>query len=184
MPVLMHDTAKAIDAYLQLVKVNPDDTDAEFALAKLYEDANNYSESQEVSWQSLGLRSEICRRTAGQRQAIKVKAAHSQSRARPSEQSVEPCHPSSITRKKRARSCTALGMPYQQLNKPEDALRNFQQALRFAEDWRSAWHRHQPAPDGPDPGRHGQFHRLPSPVGQKRLRWIARLGIRTGSFKI
>ena len=39
---IMHDTAKAIAAYENLTKVNPDDIDAQFKLAKLYEAANNF----------------------------------------------------------------------------------------------------------------------------------------------
>ena len=44
--VIMNDTAKAIAAYENLTKVNPDDTDAQLALASLYEQANNYDEAR------------------------------------------------------------------------------------------------------------------------------------------
>ncbi len=44
--VIMNDTAKAIAAYENLTKVNPDDSDAQLALASLYEQANNYDEAR------------------------------------------------------------------------------------------------------------------------------------------
>jgi len=44
--VIMNDTAKAISAYESLTKVNPDDTDAQLALAGLYEQVSNYDEAR------------------------------------------------------------------------------------------------------------------------------------------
>ena len=55
---IMHDTAKAIAAYENLTKVNPDDTDAQFALASLYEKIGNFDEGQEASGQSVDGRSQ------------------------------------------------------------------------------------------------------------------------------
>ncbi len=44
---ILHDNDKAIAAYQQLLKINPDDTETQFALAKLYEDAANYAEAKQ-----------------------------------------------------------------------------------------------------------------------------------------
>lgn len=44
---LMNDTAKAVAAYENLTKVKPDDIDAQFALAKLYEDSGNYDAARD-----------------------------------------------------------------------------------------------------------------------------------------
>src|ERR1017187_2067940 len=44
--VIMNDTAKAISAYESLTKVNPDDNDAQLALAGLYQQASNYDEAR------------------------------------------------------------------------------------------------------------------------------------------
>jgi eukaryotic-like serine/threonine-protein kinase len=45
--VVMNDTAKAITAYENLTKVHPDDTDAQLALAEIYEkQAHNYEEAR------------------------------------------------------------------------------------------------------------------------------------------
>ena len=42
----MNDTAKAIAAYEKLTQGNPDDTDAQLALAGLYEQVSNYDEAR------------------------------------------------------------------------------------------------------------------------------------------
>ena len=44
--VIMNDTAKAIAAYEKLTKANPDDADAQLALAGLYEQISNYDEAR------------------------------------------------------------------------------------------------------------------------------------------
>jgi len=44
--VIMNDTAKAISAYESLTKVNPDDNDAQLALAGLYQQVSNYDEAR------------------------------------------------------------------------------------------------------------------------------------------
>lgn len=44
--VIINDTAKAISAYEKLTKSNPDDADAQLALAGLYEQASNYEEAR------------------------------------------------------------------------------------------------------------------------------------------
>ncbi len=41
-----HDNAKAISAYQELAKINPDDPQIQFQLAKLYENAGNYDEAK------------------------------------------------------------------------------------------------------------------------------------------
>jgi serine/threonine protein kinase/tetratricopeptide (TPR) repeat protein len=44
--MIINDKAKAISAYEKLTKGNPDDADAQFALAGLYEEASNYEEAR------------------------------------------------------------------------------------------------------------------------------------------
>ncbi len=44
--VIMNDTDKAITAYEKLTQVNPDDVDAQLALAELYERVSNYDEAR------------------------------------------------------------------------------------------------------------------------------------------
>ena len=44
--VIMNDTAKAISAYEKLTQGNPDDTDAQLALAQLYEQVSNHDEAR------------------------------------------------------------------------------------------------------------------------------------------
>ena len=63
---LTHDSAKAIAAYEQLLKVNPEDSDVQFALANLYEDAGNYDQAKKYLPQPSFLRSQLCCRVAGQ----------------------------------------------------------------------------------------------------------------------
>ena len=126
---LMHDTAKAIDAYLQLVKVNPDDTDAEFALAKLYEDAGNYTEAKKYLGKVLASDPKFVAALLASGR-VDIKSGDSQSALDPLNQALSLAIQFDNQEEKGA-ILQALGVAYQQLNKPEDALRNFQQALEI-----------------------------------------------------
>jgi len=126
---LMHDTAKAIDAYLQLVKVNPDDTDAEFALAKLYEDAGNYNEAKKYLGKVLASDPKFVAALLASGR-VDIKSGDSQSAIDPLNKALSLAIQFDNQEEKGA-ILQALGVAYQQLNKPEDALRNFQQALEI-----------------------------------------------------
>ena len=89
---IMHDTAKAIAAYENLTKVNPDDTDAQFALAKLYEDANNYAEAKKYLAKVLASDPKFVAALLASGR-VDIKSRRSASRARSAEQGTEPGHP-------------------------------------------------------------------------------------------
>ncbi len=126
---LMHDTAKAIDAYLQLVKVNPDDTDAEFALAKLYEDANNYNEAKKYLGKVLASDPKFVAALLAIGR-VDIKSGDPQSAIDPLNKALSLAIQFDNQEEKGA-ILQALGIAYQRLNKPEDALRNYQQALEI-----------------------------------------------------
>ncbi|HUK73930.1 MAG TPA: tetratricopeptide repeat protein [Candidatus Bathyarchaeia archaeon] len=126
---IRHDTAKAIAAYEQLVKVNPDDTDTQFALARLYEDSGNYDQAKKY----------LAKVLAADPKNVQALLASGRVdiRSGDSQASLEPLNTALSlaiqfgNEQQKGNALQALGVAYQRLNKPDDALRNFQQALEI-----------------------------------------------------
>ncbi len=126
---IVHDTQKAIAAYQELAKVNPDDTDVQFALAKLYEDASNYGEAKKYLAKVLASDPKyVAALLASGR--VDIKSGDSQSALDPLNQALSLAIQFDNEEEKGS-ILQALGIAYQRLNKPEDALRNYQQALEI-----------------------------------------------------
>jgi tetratricopeptide (TPR) repeat protein len=124
---LMHDTAKAIAAYQELVKVNPDDTDAEFALAKLYEDSANYDQAKKYLARLLTSDpNNVTALLASGR--VDIRSGDPQAALDPLNKAMSLAIQFD-NQEQKGSILHALGVSYQHLNKPEDALRNFNQAL-------------------------------------------------------
>ncbi len=124
---IMHDPAKAIAAYEQLAKVNPDDTDAQFALAKLYEDSGNFDEAKKYLAKVLKADPNyVLALLASGR--VDIRSGDSQAALDPLNKALSLTIQFDNEEQKGA-VLQALGVAYQTLNKPEDALRNFNQAL-------------------------------------------------------
>jgi tetratricopeptide (TPR) repeat protein len=126
---MLHDTAKAIAAYEQLAKVNPDDTDAQFALAKLYEDSNNFDQAKKYLKQVLASDPDYV--------AVLLASGRVDIKSGDPQASLDPLNKALSlaiqfdNQEEKGGILQALGIAYQQLNKPDDALRNFQQALEI-----------------------------------------------------
>ena len=126
---LTHDNAKAIAAYEQLVKVNPDDSDAEFALAKLYQASANFPEAKKYLAKLLASDPNYVAAllTSGQ---VDIMSGDSQTALDPLNKALSLAIQFDNQQQKGS-ILQALGVAYQRLNKPEDALRNFNQALEI-----------------------------------------------------
>ncbi len=126
---ILHDTAKAIAAYEELAKVNPDDTDAQFALAKLYEQANNYEQAQKYLSKVLASDPKYVAAlyVSGR---VEIKANDPQAALNPLNQALSLAIQFD-NQEQKGDILQALGAAYRDLNKPDDALRNFQQALEI-----------------------------------------------------
>ena len=126
---ILHDPAKAIAAYEQLAKVNPDDTDTQFALAKLYEDSGNYDQAKKYLAKLLKADPNYVQALLASGR-VDIKSGDAQG-------SLDPLNKAlSLTiqfdnQEQKGNVLQALGNAYQRLNKPEDALGNFKQALEI-----------------------------------------------------
>ena len=126
---ILHDTAKAIAAYEQLAKVNPDDTDAQFALAQLYEQSSNFDQAKKYLKQVLASDpSNVAALLASGR--VDIKSGDPQSALDPLNKALSLAIQFD-NQEEKGGILQALGIAYEQLNKPDDALRNFQQALEI-----------------------------------------------------
>ncbi len=126
---IMHDPTKAIAAYEQLAKVNPDNTDAQFALAKLYEDSSDFAQAKKSLAKVLASDpNNIEALLASGR--VDIKSGDSQSALEP----LNKAYSLSVrfdNQEQKGAILHALGVAYQRMNKPEDALRNYEQALEI-----------------------------------------------------
>lgn len=118
---------EAIKDYENLAKVSPDNADVQTALARLYEDTGDYAKSDEYHRKLLSSNpKDIAAMLATGRVALK--------RGDP-QSSLDPLNRAlslSIQMnndEERGTSLHLLGVAYRMLNKPEEALRNFQDAL-------------------------------------------------------
>jgi len=126
---LMHDPAKAIAAYEQLAKVNPDDAETQFALAKLYEDSGNYDQAKKYLAKLLASDPKNVQALLASGR-VDIRSGDSQSSLNPLNTALSLA----ITfgnEEQKGDAYQALGNAYQNLNKPEDALNSFNQALEI-----------------------------------------------------
>ncbi len=126
---IMHDPAKAIAAYEQLAKVNPDDAQTQFALAKLYEDSGNLDQAKKYLSQVLKSDPNFVQALLASGR-VDIKSGDSQAALDPLNKAL------SLTiqfdnQEQKGSVLQALGIAYQRLNKPDDALQNFKQALEL-----------------------------------------------------
>ncbi len=126
---LTHDGAKAIAAYEQLLKVNPDDSDVQFALANLYEDAGNYDQAKKYLHTLLASDPNyVAALLASGR--VDIRSGDAQAALDPLNKALSLAIQFDNQQQKGA-ILQALGIAYQRLNKLDDALRNFNQALEI-----------------------------------------------------
>jgi tetratricopeptide (TPR) repeat protein len=124
---LTHDTAKAIAAYEQLVKVNPDDSDAQFALATLYEETGNYEQAKKYLSKLLASDPNYTAALLASGR-VDILSGDAQGGLDPLNKALSLAIQFDNQQQKGA-VLQALGVAYQRLNKLDDALRNFNQAL-------------------------------------------------------
>jgi tetratricopeptide (TPR) repeat protein len=118
---------KAIDAYQQLLASNPSDTDVQFELAKLYEQAEDFDAAkQRLAVVLAADPKSVEALLAGGRVAIKSGDDNGGldylSRALPLATELD-------NQEEKASILQAMGIAYDALNRPDDALRNYQESL-------------------------------------------------------
>ena len=126
---IMKDNAKGIEAYENLAKSMPDNTDVQFALGSVYEDSGNLQKAADHYEKVLSAdKKNINALLAKGRLAIKNGDAQA---------SLEPLNQALSlavqvdNQEQKALILLAMGIAYRVLNKPEEALRNYQQSLEI-----------------------------------------------------
>ena len=126
-----NNTQKAIDAYQQLSAANPSDTEVQFALARLYEQNNDFAAAkQRLAAVLASDPKNVAALLASGR--VDIKSGDSSGgldylgRALPLATELD-------NQEERAAILQATGIAYGRLNRPDDALRNYQESLAIKE---------------------------------------------------
>ena len=126
---ITNDTTKAIVAYENLTKLSPDDTDAQSALARLYENTGNYDAARKRLSQILAVDPKNIKalRASGR---VDIEAGNSQAALEPLTKALNLATLSGNEEDKGS-ILFFIGAAYHDLNKLPEALANFQQSLEI-----------------------------------------------------
>jgi len=124
---IMNQPDKAIEAYQNITKANPDDADAQFALAGLYEDAHNFDEARKhlAKVRTADGKNVYALLASGR---VEVKAQNPQAGL----EYLNPAYSLATqldNEEVKASIEQAMGVAYLQMGKLDEALRNMQDAL-------------------------------------------------------
>jgi len=120
---------KAIEAYENLAKISPDDTNVCSALGALYEDTGDFSKASEHYQKVLAANpKDIASLLATGR--VDIKSGDSRASLDPLNRALSLAIQVD-NQEQKALILQALGIAYSDLNKPEEALRNYQQSLEI-----------------------------------------------------
>jgi eukaryotic-like serine/threonine-protein kinase len=126
---IMKDTKKAIEAYENLAKTSPDNADVQSALAGLYEDSGEFVKAGEYYQKMLAANPKDVMATLATGR-IALKTGNVQASLEPLNRALSLSIQVGNDEEK-ATSLHAIGYAYEVLNKPEEALRNYEQALEI-----------------------------------------------------
>ena len=120
---------KAIEAYENLAKILPDNTDVRSALGALYEDTGDFSKANERYQEVLAANpKDITSLLATGR--VDIKSGDSQASLDPLNRALSLAVQVD-NQEQKASILQALGIAYSDLNKPQEALQNYQQSLEI-----------------------------------------------------
>jgi serine/threonine protein kinase/tetratricopeptide (TPR) repeat protein len=126
---IMHDTGKAIAAYQELEKIDPDDSEIQFDLAKLYESASNYDQARKYLTRVLAsdpnnIEALLASARVAMNSGDPKSALNPLDRARQLAMQFD-------NQEEKGKVYQAQGEAYQDLHSFDDALNSFQQALEI-----------------------------------------------------
>src|SRR5580704_11376692 len=124
---VMKDNKKAIEAYENLAKSSPDNTDVEFALAGLYSDKGDYDNARAQLAKMLKADPKNLNALLATGQ-LEVRAGKPQSALDPLNRALSLAVEVD-NQESKAQILQSIGMAYELLNKYDEALRNFQQSI-------------------------------------------------------
>ena len=126
---ITNDTTKAIAAYENLTKLNPDDMDAQSALARLYDNTGNYDEAKKRLARVLAVdpKNINALRATGR---VEIETGNSQAALEPLTKALNLA---TLSGKEEDKGSILffIGAAYHDLKKPADALANFKQSLEI-----------------------------------------------------
>ncbi len=126
---IVRDNAKAIESYENLVKASPNSPVVQFDLGDLYEQTGQFDKARDQYAIVVEARSEVRRRLA------RARAGRDQ-RGNPQD-ALEPLNKALSlaveinNEEARANVLQAIGIAYKQLNRPEEAIRNYEESLQI-----------------------------------------------------
>ncbi len=124
---IIKDYPKAIESYENLAKASPGDSDVQFTLGRIYEDTGEYQKARERFEAVLKIDPQSVE-TLWRRGAVEIESSNPQGSLdylnRGLTLSIELGND-----EKKALILQAIGIAYKLMNKPEDALRNYQESL-------------------------------------------------------
>ena len=128
--VITNDTQKAITAYEKLIAIQPDDTDAEFELAKLYENASNWDAARQTltKVRAVDKNNPDVLLASGR---VEIRAGNPKAGLDFLSQAYNLATQTNNDGLK-ASILRAEGIAYKILNQPKEALRNYQDALAIS----------------------------------------------------
>ncbi|HZQ95456.1 MAG TPA: tetratricopeptide repeat protein, partial [Candidatus Sulfotelmatobacter sp.] len=126
---IMKDNAKGIEAYENLAKSMPDNTDVQFALGSIYEDSGNLEKAGEhfAAVLKADPRNINALLASGR---LAIKNGDTQAALDPLNRALSLAVQVD-NQEQKALILLAMGIAYRLLNKPEEALRNYQQSLEI-----------------------------------------------------
>jgi serine/threonine protein kinase/tetratricopeptide (TPR) repeat protein len=123
------DYPKAIDAYENLAKVSPDNPDIQFALGNIYESSGDFAKAREFYQKLLKANpKDITTLLAAGR--VEIYSGNSQASLDPLNRALSLAIQVG-NQEQKAMILHVLGAAYSELNKPDDALLNYKQALEI-----------------------------------------------------
>jgi serine/threonine protein kinase/Flp pilus assembly protein TadD len=126
---IMKDNKKAIEAYENLAKTSPGNADVQSALAGLYEDSGEFAKASEYYQKILAANPKDIMATLATGR-IALKAGNAQASLEPLNRALSLSIQVGNDEEK-ATSLHDIGYAYELLNKREEALRNYEQALEI-----------------------------------------------------
>jgi tetratricopeptide (TPR) repeat protein/predicted Ser/Thr protein kinase/TolB-like protein len=126
---IMKDNKKAIEAYQNLAKVSPGNSDIEFALGSVYENSGDFAKAREF-YQKLLAANQKDITTLHAIGRVEILSGNPQASLDPLNRALSLAIQTD-NQEQKGTILHALGIAYSSLNKPDDALQNYKQALEI-----------------------------------------------------
>jgi len=128
---IRNDNKKAIDAYENLAKTFPNDADIEYDLGRLYIDKGDYDKAR-AQFQKILQSNPKNINAQWQLGVVAVQSDNPQAALAPLNQGLSLATIQADNSESKALIQLAMGIAYRLMNKPDDAIRNYQQSMEIS----------------------------------------------------